>query len=246
MTSCTTADGCGAGSVTGEKYYPATLNLLYMLLMTGNMPNLYDINGFNAFTPDASLAPSVSEIDGVQQVKGDTSVGLSGFWNWAAYHDKYNIGTKMSPDSGASPLFLRDGIKYVRINAKVQEPIRVALLNEASVEAGGESGMYLEAGTDYKDYMIDLTAEGGVGSISVKSIEFLDAGKQVNAAKIPVSGMTVRIDGTKAGTLYAVFGLRGKMIAHGNVLCSTAVIPVADKGMYFVRIGNRISKVAVK
>ena len=361
MTSCTTANGCGAGSVTGEKYYPATLNLLYMLLMTGNMPNLYDINGFKAFTPDASLAPSVSEIDGVQQVKGDTSVGLSGFWNWGAYHDKYNIGTKMSPDSGASPLFLRNGtiyaeasmeigpepewtaeaaaagtlkypsagiamsflksekgvdftalgIKYVRINAKVQGPIRVALLNEATVEVGGEPGMYLEAGTDYKNYMIDLTpdgfgttdleildwvatskaptgnailkvasglkfelkdAKGGVGSISVKSIEFLDAGKQVidpvkltgikisndppqfvsakasvlNAAKISVSGMTVRIDGANAGTFYAVFDLRGKMIAHGNVLCSSAVIPVADKGMYFVRIGNQISKVAVK
>ena len=361
MTSCTTADGCGTGSVTGEKYYPATLNLLYMLLMTGNMPNLYDMNGFKGFTPDASLAPSVSDIDGVQQTKGDSTVGLSGFWNWGAYHDKYGIGTKMSPDSGESPLFLRDGaiyaeasmeigpepewsaeaaaagtlkypsagiamsflksekgvdftalgIKYVRINAKVQGPIRVALLNEATVEAGGEPGMYLEVGSDYKDYLIDLTpngygttdleildwvnvdkapsgatllkvasglkfelkdAKGGVGSISVKSIEFLDASKQVidpvkltgiviskdptqsisakifaaDFAKVSASGMAVRIDCAKAGASYAVFDLQGKKLTSGKTLNASTVVPVANKGMYFVRVGNKVSKVTVK
>ncbi len=269
LTSCATANGCGEGSVEGEKYYPSTLNLLYLLLMTGNMPNLYDLTGFTAFTPDPSLMRSSdSGVEGVQQARGDSTVGVSGFWNWGAYHDKYGIGTKMTPDSGASPVYLRDGafyadavmeigpepkwtaeaaaagtLKYpsagiamsfnlketgvnltalgitaVRITAKVEGPIRVALLNEATVEAGGEPGMYLPESADYKATTIDLTpdvfgtkdldildwvnvgtapngsevlktakglkfevkdAKGGYGAISVKSIEFLDASKQV-------------------------------------------------------------------
>ena len=60
LKSCEKAQGCGEGSVTGEKYYPATLNVLYLLLMTGNMPNLYDLTGFTPFTPDPTKAPSVS------------------------------------------------------------------------------------------------------------------------------------------------------------------------------------------
>ena len=106
--SCSTAQGCGEGSVEGEKYYPATLNMLYLLLVTGNMPNLYNLTGFTPFTPDPSLAPSVSEIGGVQMEHGDKTVGITGLWNWGAYHDKLGIGTKMMPDSGSSPLFKKE------------------------------------------------------------------------------------------------------------------------------------------
>ena len=109
MKSCERAQGCGEGDAKGEKYYPATLNLLYLLLMTGNMPNFYDMSGFTKFTPDQSLASSVSMPDGVQQAKKDSTVGVSGFWNWGVYHDKLGIGTKMAPDSGSSPLFLFNG-----------------------------------------------------------------------------------------------------------------------------------------
>ena len=105
--SCASANGCGE-SVTGEKYYPATLNMLYLLLVTGNMPNLYNTTGFEKFTPDPSKAPSIKEGDGVQQAFGDTTVGVSGLWNWGAYHDKLGIGTKMVPDSGSSPLYKLD------------------------------------------------------------------------------------------------------------------------------------------
>ena len=41
-------------SPKGEKYYPATLNILYLLLMTGNMPNFYNMTGYTAFTPSES------------------------------------------------------------------------------------------------------------------------------------------------------------------------------------------------
>jgi len=117
--SCASANGCGE-SVTGEKYYPATLNMLYLLLVTGNMPNLYNTTGFEKFTPDPSKAPSIKEGDGVQQAFGDTTVGVSGLWNWGAYHDKLGIGTRMVPDSGSSPLYkLDDGSVVARASMEI-------------------------------------------------------------------------------------------------------------------------------
>ncbi|PWJ35579.1 glycosyl hydrolase family 8 [Fibrobacter succinogenes] len=118
--SCSTAQGCGEGSVEGEKYYPATLNMIYLLLVTGNMPNLYNTTGFTPFTPDPSLAPSISEGEGTHLEFGDTTVAVSGLWNWGAYHDKLGIGTKMVPDSGASPLYrLDDGSIVARASMEI-------------------------------------------------------------------------------------------------------------------------------
>ena len=117
--SCSSANGCGE-SIPGEKYYPATLNVLYLLILTGNMPNLYDLTGFEKFTPDTTKAPSVNQIDGTQMAHGDTTVGVSGLWNWGAYHDKLGIGTKMVPDSGSSPLFRKaDGSIYAEASMEI-------------------------------------------------------------------------------------------------------------------------------
>ena len=216
MKSCATAQGCGEGSVAGEKYYPATLNMIYLLLVTGNMPNLYNTTGFTPFTPDPSLAPSVNEIGGTQMALRDSTVGLSGFWNWGAYHDKLGIGTKMVPDSGSSPLFLKEdgviyaeasmeigaepkwteekdkvckqtpdqcelkypsagiamsflsddtkgvnfktlGVKAVRVTMKASGPIRMAILNEKTTQAGAEPGVFVPTSSDYKATTYDLT-----------------------------------------------------------------------------------------
>ena len=101
--SCSSAKNC----TSGEKYYPATLNVLYLLLISGNMPNFLEMDKFTSFTPDTTKASSLSDVEGVRMKKGDTTVGISGFWNWGAYHDKWeNTGTKMSPDSGLSPLYV--------------------------------------------------------------------------------------------------------------------------------------------
>jgi len=95
----------------GEKYYPATLNVLYLLIMSGNMPNFYDMSKFTAFTPDKSLMRQVTMPAGVQQKLDDENVGLDGFWKWGAYHDKWpSTGTTMKPNSGTSPLFYNDGV----------------------------------------------------------------------------------------------------------------------------------------
>lgn len=364
MTSCATGNGCG-GATPGEKYYPSTLNILYLLLMTGNMPNLYDLNGFTQFTPDPTLAPSISDIDGEQMAKGDTSVGVSGFWNWGAYHDKYNIGTVMVPDSGESPLYRKGGVIYaeasmeigpepewtaeaaaagtlkypsagiamsflktekgvnltalgvskIRINAKVQGPIRVALLNEGTTQAGGEPGMYLEPGSDYQDYLINLTpsgygttdleilswvdestaptgenilkvatglkfelkdSKGGVGSISIKSIEFLKADGSVvdpatitgitipetpnpdsqgitdpqmqNLAKFQtsVNGTQLQIFNAVSGSNFAVFNMQGKIITKGKIEGNTQNVTIPNKGVFMLRIGSVSRMISVK
>ena len=373
LTSCETAQGCGEG-VAGEKYYPATLNLLYLLLMTGNMPNLYDLTGFTPFTPDPTKAPSVSDIEGQQMASRDSTVGLSGFWNWGAYHDKLGIGTKMVPDSGSSPLYLKDGVIYaeasmeigpepkwtqeaadagllkypsagiamsflsndkkgvdftkleiksLRVTMKASGPIRMAILNEKTAEAGAEPGIYVPATGDYVTTTYDLTAcdmgflgrakncmspdpdslinilswvdqqkapegseilkavtglkwevkdaKGGVGELSIKSIEFLDASGNVvdpekitgikisdtpktgiqavaapAAAKITVAGMNISVEGAKAGSNIAVFNMQGKLVASGKALFGNAAVSVPSKGLYMVRVGNKLSKVSVK
>lgn len=366
LKSCASAQGCGE-SVTGEKYYPATLNMLYLLLMTGNMPNLYSPEKFTKFTPDPTKAPSVEEIGGTQMAVRDSTVGVSGFWNWGAYHDKLGIGTKMVPDSGSSPLykkadgsifaeasmeigpepewtqaaadagtlkypsagiamsFLSDdskgvnfvtlGIKAVRVTMKASGPIRMAVLNEKTAEAGAEPGVYVPIGSDYVATTYDLTpydygfkgfdnddmggvlswinknaaplgeeiltavkglkwevkdAKGGIGSISIKAIEFLDASGNVvepskitgivvpdnptgfnfvaapSIAKISVAGMNIAIEGAKAGADIAVFNMQGKVIASGKASFGNASVSVPSKGLYMVRVGNKMSKVTVK
>ena len=161
--SCQTAEGCG-GSVPGEKYYPATLNVLYLLLMTGNMPNLYDLTGFEPFTPQPK-SNEVTGIDGVQQQKGDKTVGISGFWNWGAYHDKLGIGTEMSPDSGSSPLFLNNGMitaeAVMKVEAEPEWTEEAAAAGLLKYPSAGIAMSFLE-----DESAVDLT-QFGVTSIRV-------------------------------------------------------------------------------
>lgn len=288
-TACKKAENCGEGDNPGEKYYMSTLNLLYLLLMTGNMPNFNDMSKFTAFTPDPSKAPSLSDVNGKQMEMKDTTVGVSGFWHWGAYHDKYGT-TVMKPDSGTSPLVLRGGKIYaeasmqigpepewtqakkdvcdatpdkcellypsagiamsflpdskqgvdlkalgvakLRVDIKTSGPIRMAILNGKSVEAGSEPGIYVKNSADYKVIEYDLTPydygfkgvdgeaidildwvdmnkapegsqiitdvrglkfevkqkEGGIGDVSIRAIEFLDASGNV-IDPVTITGM---------------------------------------------------------
>lgn len=165
MTSCAKAQGCG-DNVPGEKYYPATLNILYLLLMTGNMPNFYDMTGFEKFTPDPSLGQQLSSSDGVQIEKGDSLVGLSGFWNWGSYHDKLGIGTVMKPDSGASPLYLIDGEIYANASMEIgPEPEWTQEAADAGTLKYPSAGIAMSFRGDEKG--VDFTALG-VASVRIK------------------------------------------------------------------------------
>ena len=328
MTSCAKAKGCGEAGTSGEKYYPATLNILYLLLMTGNMPNLYDMSGFEKFTPDPSLGQQLTSSDGVQVEKGDSLVGVSGFWNWGAYHDKLGIGTVMKPDSGSNPLYVIDGVVYanasmeigpepeydealklagllkypsagiamsfrgdekgvdltalnvasVRITVKTTGTIRFAMLYDTDHCAGCDPGILLDPTDDYKTLTFklkpngytlgDLTVDqwmtqdenpagsandvmknasgvkfeakmpkGGTGSVSVKSIEFLDAsGNVVDPVKLV--GFAVPNDLSKYGSTNP--GSSGSVVPGS----SGSVVP-GSSGSVSIAMADALSTVKV-
>ena len=68
---------------------------------------------FAALLAPAAFADPLPEIEGTRMELRDTTVGVSGFWNWVVSHDKFGIGTEMAPDSGASPLFLKEDGRLV-------------------------------------------------------------------------------------------------------------------------------------
>lgn len=104
----------GKASLTaskGENYFAATLNVLYMLLLTGNMPNFYNMDGYTAFTPDPSSRLTPASPAGLLLPEGSGAT-ISGFWNWGSYADKFGV-TKMYPDSGSTALYQQDDGSYV-------------------------------------------------------------------------------------------------------------------------------------
>lgn len=114
----------GKTSITatiGEKYYSATLNILYLLLMTGNMPNLYDMTGYTALTTQAMRQPSAPT---GTQISAEGLATVAGFTKWGAFSDIYGV-TKMYPDSGSVPIYLDgDGTYAVKAELRIApEPI---------------------------------------------------------------------------------------------------------------------------
>lgn len=95
-------------STKGEKYYPATLNILYLLAMSGNMPNFYDMSGLEKYTMTSVRQPQAPAGGVLQPVNSGAHVG--GYENWGTFADKYGV-TVMVPDSGSSGLYqTSDGI----------------------------------------------------------------------------------------------------------------------------------------
>ncbi|MCF0216304.1 MAG: T9SS type A sorting domain-containing protein [Fibrobacteraceae bacterium] len=198
----------GPSAKVGEQYYPATLNILYLLLMTGNMPNLYDMTGFTDFTPDPSAFGQITMPAGTQQKLKDSTVGLSGFWNWGAYHDKYGV-TIMRPDSGSSPLFNNAGV----ITAEAE----MNIAPEPDYESPeGQAGKYPSAGIamsflSNEEQGIDLTALGaksvrinvstqGTIRFALLSSSVKEAGGEPGYMIEPTNGYkTITLDMTPSG-----------------------------------------------
>ena len=191
-------------SPKGEKYYPATLNILYLLLMTGNMPNFYNMTGYTAFTPSESNRRQVTAPAGTL-LPNDPSTFAAGFWKWGAYSDKYGV-TKMQPDSGQSAIYqtatgtriaasmyiapeptydATADLKYpfagvavsfkpdesnidisdaatIKVRIHTQGVIRMALLNQATLDydnEGGEPGYLFHPSDDFQDVTVSLAAD---------------------------------------------------------------------------------------
>ena len=188
----------------GEKYYPATLNILYLLLMTGNMPNFYNMTGYTPFTPNPLLARQVKAPDGTL-LPTSPSTFAAGFWKWGAYSDKFGV-TQMQPDSGSSAIYQTNSgnrvaasmhiapeptydatadLKYpfagvalsfkedesnldfseaafIKLRIRTQGVIRLAILNQATLDAdeeGGEPGYLFHPSDDFQDVTISLAKD---------------------------------------------------------------------------------------
>ena len=65
------------------------------------------------------------EISGNHLLLKDTTVGVSGLWNWIALSDTLNIGTEIVPARGTSPLFAKeDGSIFAEATMKIgPEPV---------------------------------------------------------------------------------------------------------------------------
>ncbi|PBC74855.1 glycosyl hydrolase family 8 [Fibrobacter intestinalis] len=87
----------------GEEYFASTLNVLYMLLLTGNMPNFYNMTNYTDFVPNPANVQTPKQPIGVLQ---DTALQptISGLAHWGVYSDDLGV-TKMFPDSGSSGIF---------------------------------------------------------------------------------------------------------------------------------------------
>lgn len=93
----------------GENYFAATLNILYMLLFTGNMPDFNNIDKFTTFTPDPDGVRKPKAPEGTLMPE-NSGATVSGFEHWGSYCDKFGMGTVMYPDSGSTGIYkMADG-----------------------------------------------------------------------------------------------------------------------------------------
>ncbi|MBO7552051.1 MAG: hypothetical protein J6T62_11090 [Fibrobacter sp.] len=86
----------------------------------GNVIDAFNITGMEGVRTNIN-DPLYNEIaNGKQQALKDSTVGVSGLWNWIAANDKLDIGTEMVPDSGTSPLFAKeDGSIFAEAAMKI-------------------------------------------------------------------------------------------------------------------------------
>ena len=102
--------GTGEISIKSIEFLNAQKEVVKTSLLTGVTVTRSNIND-PLFTVIAS---------GKQQALQDTTVGVSGLWNWIASHDYLDIGTEMVPDSGTSPLFAKeDGSIFAEAYMKI-------------------------------------------------------------------------------------------------------------------------------
>lgn len=63
---------------------------------------------------------------------------------------------------------------------------------------------------------------------------------------VMVSNRTMTIVGAKVDAPYAILDMQGGVVSMGSVASENFVVPMSRPGVYMVRIGNRVSKIAVR
>ena len=86
----------------------------------GNVIDAFNITGMEGVRTNINDPLNNEVANGKQQALNDSTVGISGLWNWIAANDKLDIGTEMVPDSGTSPLFAKeDGSIFAEAAMKI-------------------------------------------------------------------------------------------------------------------------------
>ena len=102
--------GIGEISIESIEFLDAQQNVVKASSLTGVTGVRSNIND-----PLSNVIAS-----GEQQKLKDTTVGVSGLWNWIAFSDTLNIGTEIVPARGTSPLFAKeDGSIFAEAYMKI-------------------------------------------------------------------------------------------------------------------------------
>jgi len=81
---------------------------------------------------------------------------------------------------------------------------------------------------------------------SSSSKESLPTLAQVPHFSVETVGRTLQIAGAREGSAYAVLDMQGRLLTSGRVPGANFSVPVANAGMYFVRVGGSALRVNVK
>jgi hypothetical protein len=113
--------------------------------------------------PDSGSSPLFLKEDGQIYAEASMEIGPEPEWT----KEKAEAGLLKYPSAGIAMSFLANdkkgvnfntlGIKAVRVTMKSSGPIRMAILNEFTAEAGAEPGIFVPTSSDYKATTYDMT-----------------------------------------------------------------------------------------
>ena len=78
------------------------------------------------------------------------------------------------------------------------------------------------------------------------SIEALYKVSMMPNFSVRANGMQIQIQGIKAGSVFGVYNMIGKVISSGIALSNDLVVKVPMTGSYIVRVGSEMNRVNVK
>ena len=113
--------------------------------------------------PDSGSSPLFLKEDGLIYAEASMEIGPEPEWT----KEKADAGLLKYPSAGIAMSFLANdkkgvnfntlGIKAVRVTMKASGPIRMAILNEFTAEAGAEPGIFVPTSSEYKATTYDMT-----------------------------------------------------------------------------------------
>ena len=180
----------------------------------------FDIDTPTVMTP-SSGSPLFWKSDGFLLAEASMTIGPEPEWTQAAA----DAGLLKYPFARIDVLFGKDdkendksvnfdtlGVKYVRVTARADGPIRFSILNTETAEPGTEPGVFLDNSESYKEVLYELTpldygfkgVDDGAGSVAGAMVlpDWADPNKAPEGSDIlrSVTGFRWEIKDAKGGT----------------------------------------------